>query len=119
MCAAIAAIMRAARWSPPARGASGQPAPAPVLGESSLTEPFTLAIDAMGGDNAPLIVLDGLAHAAERHPGARFLLIGDEAQLAPLLATRKRVADACTVRHAPSTVSSDMKPTAALRVRDS
>jgi glycerol-3-phosphate acyltransferase PlsX len=84
-----------------------------------LTELYTLAVDAMGGDNAPLIVVDGLALAAERHPGARFLLTGDEAQLAPLLAARKRLAEACTIRHAPSSVSSDMKPTAALRVRDS
>src|SRR5947209_19820499 len=73
----------------------------------------------MGGDHAPLIVVDGIALAAERHPSARFLLIGDEAQLTPLLATRKRVQAACTVRHAASAVSSDMKPTAALRVRDS
>ncbi len=73
----------------------------------------------MGGDHAPLIVLDGIALAAERHPGARFLLIGDQAQLDVLLATRKRVADCCTVQHAPSAVPSDMKPTMALRQRDS
>ena len=40
----------------------------------------------MGGDHAPLMVVEGLEIAAERHPGARFLLVGDEAQLAPLLA---------------------------------
>src|SRR4051794_32798772 len=73
----------------------------------------------MGGDDAPLIVVDGLELAAERHPSARVLLIGDEAQLVPMLAARKRAAKACTVRHPVSTVSSDMKPTAALRVRDS
>lgn len=73
----------------------------------------------MGGDNAPLIVLDGLALAAERHPEARFLLIGDEARLAPLIAERRRVAASCTLRHAPTAVPSDMKPTAALRLRDS
>ena len=84
-----------------------------------MSEPFTLAIDAMGGDRAPLIVVDGIALAAERHPSARFLLIGDEAQLTPLLAARKRVAASCTIRHAASSIASDMKPTAALRVRDS
>ena len=41
--------------------------------------PFSLAIDAMGGDAAPEVVLDGLELAAERHPDARFLLVGDEA----------------------------------------
>jgi len=73
----------------------------------------------MGGDNAPLIVLDGIAIAAERHPAARFLLIGDEAQLTPMVAARKRAAATCTVRHAPAVIASDLKPTAALRVRDS
>ena len=84
-----------------------------------MNEPFTLAIDAMGGDGAPEIVVDGLALAAERHPGARFLLVGDEARLRPLMAKRKRVEAACTVRHTAAVISSEMKPTAALRVRDS
>src|SRR5579875_3552834 len=72
----------------------------------------------MGGDHAPLIVLDGLKQAIERHPEARFLLVGDEAVRRPLLAERPRVAERCTVLHAPGTVPADMKPTAALRLRD-
>ncbi len=71
----------------------------------------------MGGDHAPDMVVGGLSVAAERHPAARFLLIGDEAKLAPLLARYKRAAQHCTVRHAPEAISADMKPTAALRVR--
>ncbi len=82
-----------------------------------MTETFTLAVDAMGGDAAPDMVVAGLALAAERHPAARFLLVGDEAKLAPLLARHKRAAAACTVRHAPDKISGDMKPTAALRLR--
>ena len=73
----------------------------------------------MGGDHAPAMVIDGLEIAAERHPGASFLLIGDEAQLAPLLATRKRAKAACTIRHAPEVIGNEMKPTAALRSRRS
>jgi glycerol-3-phosphate acyltransferase PlsX len=76
-----------------------------------------LAVDAMGGDHAPAIVVAGLAMAAERHPEARFLLVGDEAQLAPLLASHPRAARACTVRHAPEVIGNDMKPSAAVRVR--
>ena len=74
-----------------------------------------IAVDAMGGDNAPDIVLDGLELAAERHPEARFLLIGDEARLSGMLALRKRAARLCSLRHAPDAIPSDMKPTAALR----
>jgi glycerol-3-phosphate acyltransferase PlsX len=84
-----------------------------------LNATYTLAVDAMGGDHAPLMVVEGLQIAAERHPGARFLLVGDQAQLAPLLDRNRRAAAVCTVRHAPEIVRDDMKPTAALRVRNS
>ncbi len=84
-----------------------------------MTESFNLAIDAMGGDHAPDAVLDGIAIAAERHPAARFLLVGDQERLGPLVASRRRVQASCTIRHAPEAISSEMKPTAALRVRAS
>ncbi|MBY0337108.1 MAG: phosphate acyltransferase PlsX [Acetobacteraceae bacterium] len=73
----------------------------------------------MGGDNAPDAVLDGLELAAERHPAARFLLVGDEARLSGALARRPRAARICALRHAPDAIPGDMKPTAALRVRHS
>ncbi len=79
---------------------------------------FTLAVDAMGGDAAPEVVVRGLDIAAERHPGARFLLVGDEARVAPLLARYKRAQALCTLRHALDVISGDMKPTAALRMRN-
>ena len=84
-----------------------------------VTGSFTLAVDAMGGDRAPGIVVQGLELAAERHPSARFLLIGDETVLTALLARHKRARGACTVRHAPDVITNDMKPTAALRSRNS
>jgi len=71
----------------------------------------------MGGDHAPAIVVEGLALAAERHPGARYLLVGDEVRLAPLLKRYRRAAGACTVRHTSETIGGDMKPTAALKAR--
>ncbi len=86
--------------------------------EPGAASPFTLAVDAMGGDKAPAIVVHGIDIAAERHPAARFLLVGDEARLAPLLRQYTRAAAACTVRHAPDTIGSDLKPTAALRMRN-
>jgi glycerol-3-phosphate acyltransferase PlsX len=82
-----------------------------------MSEKFTLAVDAMGGDRAPDMVVAGLAIAAQRHPAARFLLIGDEARLTPLLARSRRARAACTVRHTAEVVPSDIKPTAALRLR--
>jgi glycerol-3-phosphate acyltransferase PlsX len=84
----------------------------------AVIEPFTLAIDAMGGDNAPEIVIEGLEIAAERHPGARFLLVGNEPQLKPLLERSRRALAACTLRHTPDVIGSDTKPAAALRLRN-
>ncbi len=80
---------------------------------------FNLAVDAMGGDGAPEIVVDGLQITAERHPDARILLVGDETTLRPLLLRARRAARICTVRHAGGTITMQTKPTAALRVRDS
>jgi glycerol-3-phosphate acyltransferase PlsX len=71
----------------------------------------------MGGDNAPSMVVWGLEIAAERHPSARFLLVGDETALNATLARSKRARAVCTVRHAPDVIGNDMKPTAALRLR--
>ncbi|AQS87284.1 glycerol-3-phosphate acyltransferase PlsX [Neoasaia chiangmaiensis NBRC 101099] len=81
--------------------------------------PFCLAVDAMGGDHAPDIVLAGLELAADRHPGTRVLLLGDEALLRSQLPRYPRAASMCEIRHAPSAISMEMKPTAALRLRDS
>ncbi|GBQ87354.1 glycerol-3-phosphate acyltransferase PlsX [Acetobacter nitrogenifigens DSM 23921 = NBRC 105050] len=82
-------------------------------------EPYALAIDAMGGDGGPEVVVAGLAVAADRHPGVRILLIGDEARLKAILPKHPKAAAICTIRHAASAIAMDMKPTAALRVRDS
>ena len=71
----------------------------------------------MGGDHAPDIIVAGLDIAAERHPKAGYLLVGDEARLTPLLARDKRAAAICTIRHAPDVIGNDIKPTAALRLR--
>lgn len=97
----------------------GAPRPAAAGRPAGGAAPFALAIDAMGGDHAPESVLDGLELAAKRHPQARFLLLGDEARLQPLLAKRPGAAKLCTLRHAAEAIPGDMKPTAALRVRQS
>ncbi len=90
--------------------ASSEPAPA---GD----QPFSLAVDAMGGDKAPDVVVDGIGIASVRHPAARFLLVGDQGRLAPLLTANKRAREACVVRHTSDAIAADCKPTVALRLR--
>src|SRR6266446_617715 len=69
----------------------------------------------MGGDHAPAVVLRGADIALTRHPGVRFLLFGDEARVAPLLAKLPRLAKAATLHHTDEVVADDTKPSQALR----
>lgn len=59
---------------------------------------YDLAIDAMGGDHAPDIVVKGLAITALRHPKARILLIGNKAELLPLLKKYPKASEICRDR---------------------
>ncbi len=76
-----------------------------------------LALDGMGGDNAPEVVVDGADIARERYPGASFLLFGDPARLKPLVDRRKGLAKALEIVPAEDAVSPDDKPSFALRRR--
>ena len=71
---------------------------------------ITIAVDAMGGDRAPAMVLRGADIALQRHPEAEFLLFGNEAQIAPLLARLPRLAKAATLYHTDEVVLDDAKP---------
>ncbi len=76
---------------------------------------LTLSLDAMGGDNAPEMVIEGMALALADLPHVDFLLFGDQRQLDPLLAKHKRLEAVCQVRHTEDVVSNDEKAGAALR----
>jgi glycerol-3-phosphate acyltransferase PlsX len=78
-----------------------------------------LAVDAMGGDLAPEMVIAGLEIATIRQPKAKFLLFGDQAKIEPLLAKTKRLKSQCSLFHTAELITGDMKPTVALRLRDS
>jgi glycerol-3-phosphate acyltransferase PlsX len=76
---------------------------------------ITIALDAMGGDRAPEMVLKGADIALERHPDARFLIYGAEPKMRPLLAKLPRLAQAATLHHTDDVVLDDAKPSQALR----
>ena len=79
---------------------------------------LVISIDAMGGDDAPGMVIRGLEYFLT-HEGqgrrARFLLHGDQAQLNPLLAKAPRTRERSEIVHTDKTVSMDDKPSQALR----
>ncbi len=74
-----------------------------------------IALDAMGGDQAPRIVLRGANIASRRYPDVRFQLFGDEKRLRPMLRRLRRLRPKVTVHHTDSAVGSDAKPSVALR----
>ncbi len=59
-----------------------------------------LAIDAMGGDKAPHMVVEGVAAAAQRYPAVKFLLFGKKEQIADNNASAKEAdADARQIKN--------------------
>ncbi len=83
----------------------------PVSGDASIV----ISVDAMGGDRGPAAVVAGLVDSAGALPGIRFVLHGDEAQLAPLLARHPGIAARVTLRHAGRVVSMEDKPSQVMR----
>lgn len=78
--------------------------------------PITLALDAMGGDHAPGIVIDAALEALRRHPQLNLVLVGQEGLLRDELARRGAPADdRLRVHHASEVVAMDESPALALR----
>jgi len=76
---------------------------------------LALALDAMGGDHAPDMVVRGASIAQQRFPQVRFLLFGDSARLKPLLDKMPALREVCSIHHADQVVRPDEKPSQALR----
>jgi glycerol-3-phosphate acyltransferase PlsX len=80
-----------------------------------MAEPRILALDAMGGDFGPSVVVPGAAIALERHPHLTVLLFGDETKIRPHLAQHPKLAAQASIRHTEAVVAMDAKPSQALR----
>lgn len=71
-----------------------------------------IAIDAMGGDNAPECNVEGALSAAAEWKDTQIVLVGDEARLEPLLRDKP---SNLTIRHAGDVIGSDEEPVKAVR----
>jgi len=80
-----------------------------------VSDGITIALDAMGGDGAPAIVLKGAEIALQRHPGVRYLLFGAEEEVRPLLTRLPSLREAATLFHTSEIVAADARPSLALR----
>jgi len=75
---------------------------------------LTIAVDAMGGDHAPLETVRGAALASLEARHLQIVLVGDQARIEPILEETRHDAERLSVMHAPQFVTMDDKPSEAL-----
>ncbi len=80
-----------------------------------VTQPVVIAVDAMGGDHGPGVMVDGAALALQHCGGAGFIFFGQQAALEPLLAARPELAAVSSIHHTDVAVKMTDKPSQALR----
>ena len=76
---------------------------------------LVLSVEAMGGDDAPTIVVEGVDLLARDRPDVKVLLHGDERELKPLLDAHPIARSASEIRHTETYVTMDAKPSQAVR----
>ncbi len=76
-----------------------------------------IAIDGMGGDRSPLMVIGGILRAAQRYPDVHFVLFGNRDKIQPLLAKKHfaPIIDRVDIIHTDEIVTMDEAPANAIR----
>ncbi|MFN3351291.1 phosphate acyltransferase PlsX [Pseudorhodoplanes sp.] len=80
-----------------------------------MPEKVRIALDAMGGDHGPSVVIPGAALAQARHPDTEFLFFGTAREIEAELAPHPKLKGASRVIHTDVAVKMDDKPSQALR----
>ena len=82
-----------------------------------MSKDIVLALDVMGGDKGPPMVIRGANIARVRHPNLKFRFYGDKNLINKLLRRYKRLKPISSVYHTDEHVEDDLKPSQALRQR--
>jgi phosphate acyltransferase len=80
-----------------------------------MPEKVRIAIDAMGGDRGPAVVVGGAELALAHHPDSEFLFYGNSSLIAPLIEARARLKSVSQLIHTDIAVRMEDKPSQALR----
>lgn len=79
----------------------------------------TIALDAMGGDFGPPVVVSAASIALKQlGAGVQFQFFGDESKIKPLLDADTALAAVSTIHHTDQVIANDEKPSAAIRRKD-
>lgn len=70
-----------------------------------------IAVDAMGGDNAPQAIVEGVMQAKQDFPDIEFQLYGKEAEIKKYITDEKKI----TIIHTDEKIASDDEPVKAIR----
>jgi len=79
---------------------------------------YRIALDVMGGDHAPVAILEGARDALAAHPDLFLHLVGDEARMIPILkqmAMEKALTERTRIVHSASVVTMEDKATVILK----
>ncbi len=82
---------------------------------TSDSRPVRIAIDAMGGDLGPEMVVPGCALALAKRPDSKFIFFGQGDRIRSLLSAHPALADNATVVHSDVVILMGDKPSQALR----
>ncbi|MGB3246408.1 MAG: phosphate acyltransferase PlsX [Sulfitobacter sp.] len=74
-----------------------------------------ISVDAMGGDQGPAAVVAGCLLSAKANDEIAFILHGDEATLAPLIAKHALLKNRCRIVHTTDVVTMEDKPSQVVR----
>lgn len=76
---------------------------------------YTIAVDAMGGDNAPDAIVEGAVQAVREYKDIKVLLAGPEARIKALIAEAQDVADRIEILPADEVITMEEAPMLAVR----
>jgi glycerol-3-phosphate acyltransferase PlsX len=87
-----------------------------------MSQEFSIALDAMGGDHGPSVVVPAALQVLKESSQLHIILVGDEAVLTAEIASHQQLASASvqsrlSIQHASQQVAMDEKPSVALRTK--
>lgn len=80
-----------------------------------MTYSQTIALDAMGGDHGPDVIVPGAAQALREFPGVGFLFFGDRIKIAPVLDKYPALKSVSQIVHTEKKISSSDSVSSAIR----